>query len=202
MKKISTKTIQKSSGIYFIKNIISKKVYIGQSINLYKRLILHKHELITNKHSNSHLQRSFNKHGIGNFKCGVIEYCDNLTNRELFYINNQKNEIYNIKEASDSIKHQKRKPITEKTRKKLSDAKKGKKPPNLEWLQQQNRKQIGYYNNEELLFVFLSCKDAARYFKMTPKLFNRYIGIKRKSKYFKDNHWVNYYNERKEMEGL
>lgn len=198
MNKISTKTIEKKPGIYYIKNIISKKVYIGQSKNIYKRLILHKHKLLNNKHSNSHLQRSFNKHNIENFKCGVILYCDKLlTFEEKFYINNQKSRIlYNVREAEDSVKHQKRKKVSEKTRIKLSEAKKGKKPSNLKWLQQKNRRKVDYYINNKLIKTFDSCKDAAEYFNIKSNTFNHYVGKKsRNSKYFPLNYQLKYRKE-------
>lgn len=198
MNKISTKTIEKKPGIYYIKNIVSKKVYIGQSKNIYKRLILHKHKLINNKHSNSHLQRSFNKHSIINFKCGIIKYCNilNLTLLESFFINHQKVEIYNIREAEDSVKHQKRKKISNETRIKLSNAKKGKKPDNLNWLQKRNRKKVDYYIKNILIKTFDSCKDAAEYFNMKPNAFNQYVGKKsRNSKYFPNNYKLKYRKE-------
>lgn len=204
MKYISTKTIKRKPGIYFIKNMINGKVYIGQSIDCYKRLIFHRFQLLNNKHSNSYLQRSFNKHCKYNFKCGVIEYCENLTERESFYINNQKGEIYNIKEVCDSIKHPSRKPISEETRLKLSLAKKGKNPSNLKVIQQSNVRQIAYYINDDLIFIFKSCKEAAYYFGIKRNAFHYYIGktvgVKKSSKYFIKGTKLMYYNERKEDE--
>jgi hypothetical protein len=201
MKRITTKTIFHKPGIYFIKNVISKKIYIGQSVDVYKRLILHRHKLLNNIHENPHLQKSFNKHKINAFKCGCIEYCNIniLTNKERFYINNQTNKLYNIREASDSVQHYDRAPITEITRQKLINAKKGKFPSNLHDLQQSNRRKIAHYNNENLIQIFSSCIEAAEYFKMTAKVFNQYIGKIRKSKYFKTGEYVKYYNERKEV---
>lgn len=185
-------SVKGKAGIYFIKNIINKKVYIGQSLNCRKRLIHHKHELIQNKHSNPHLQNSFNKNGIDNFKCGVIEYCDNLTDRERFYINNQSNEIYNIREASDSVKHQQRVPISEETRQKLKKARAGKSPTNLKWLQQKNRRKINYYIHDILIKQFESCKDAASYFGLKSNVFHQYIGKSRNTKKFPKGYRIEY----------
>ncbi len=195
MNNINTKDIKSISGIYFIKNKLNKKIYIGQSVNIYKRLILHRFHLNNNIHDNSHLQRSFNKYGINNFKCDVIEYCNNLTEKEIFYINNQSNELYNIREVKDSIKHPKRKPISEVTRQKLINSKKGKIPKNLYNLQQNNKRKIVYYVNNEIIKIFNSCKEAAKYFNMKPNIFNLYINNTRIEKYFKQNERVEYYNE-------
>jgi len=201
--KILKESIKQKSGIYFIKNIISKKVYIGQSKNCYKRLIMHRFKLSHNKHGNSHLQRSFNKYGKKYFKCGIIKYCNNLTEEEIFYMNNQKCEIYNIRNACESVTHPKRKKITEKTRNKLKKAKIGKEPSNLKWLQQKNRRKIKYSINGILIKNFNSCKDAAEYFGMKKNLFHKYIGkligtTSKPSKYFKKGTLLEYIERRDE----
>ena len=49
-------------GIYLIKNNISKKEYIGQSINIEKRWKDHKKDLRNNIHKNQHLQNAYNKY--------------------------------------------------------------------------------------------------------------------------------------------
>lgn len=196
--KITTKHFKRKAGIYVIKNLINGKVYIGQTKSVYNRLISHKNALLNNKHENQHLQRSFNKNGIKNFKFNVIEYCEisKLTEKEKFYISKQK-ECYNIREASDSVIHPKRQPIADETRLKLSNVKKGKIPSNLYDIQQKNRRKIAYYINDELIKIFNSCKDAAEYFGLLPNSFHNYIGkiigIKKESKYFLKNTKFEYY---------
>lgn len=76
------------SGIYIIKNNIDNKVYIGQSINIKKRIKNHMQNLKNNRHQNVHLQRAFNKYGEQAFSFDVLEYCtkDMLNNREIYYI--------------------------------------------------------------------------------------------------------------------
>lgn len=61
------------NGVYRITNIINNKVYIGSSVNLYKRIYEHFRELKINKHSNKILQNSFNKYGIENFMVDILE---------------------------------------------------------------------------------------------------------------------------------
>lgn len=197
-KEITTKNFKRDPGIYVIKNLINNKVYIGQTKSIYNRLISHKNSLLNNNHDNQHLQRSFNKNGIKNFKFNVIEYCNilELTEKEKFYISKQK-KCYNIREAADSVIHPKRQPITEETRLKLSNVKKGKIPSNLKSIQRLRKKKITYYLNNELIKIFNSCIEASNYFNITPNSFNNYIGkiigIKKKSKYFLKNTKFEYY---------
>lgn len=188
------KEIKNKSGIYCIKNLKSNKVYIGQSINIRKRLIQHKCELINNKHSNPHLQNSFNKNTIDNFLFEVLEYCDKdiLTEKEKYYLSDLNLIYYNIRDASDSVVHNTRTPITEETRLKLSEIKKGKTPSNLDWLQQSNRRKI-LYETEDIRIIFNSCKEASEYFKMKENIFHEYIGKNRKSKYFPIIYKLEYY---------
>ena len=89
-----------NSGIYYIQNIVTKQLYIGQSKNLKKRKRRHLSELRNNSHPNKHLQQSFNKYGEQNFKFKVIEYCDSsmLDELELAYMN-----LYNVKEHGFNI---------------------------------------------------------------------------------------------------
>jgi len=77
-----------NTGIYKIENIANGKVYIGQSINLYTRLLGHKSTLKTNKHFNRYLQRSWNKYGEDNFTFNILEKCDtdDLNDREQYWI--------------------------------------------------------------------------------------------------------------------
>lgn len=64
----------KKSGIYYIMNLVNKKVYIGSSMNVYQRLHRHKSDLKKDRHANKHLQNSFNKH-LGKFKAGLLMEC-------------------------------------------------------------------------------------------------------------------------------
>lgn len=78
----------KVSGIYKIKNKVNDKIYIGQSVNIYKRWCDHRYYLNSNSHQNIHLQRAWNKYGKDSFEFSVIEECLNLEldKREECYI--------------------------------------------------------------------------------------------------------------------
>jgi len=94
--------LYKKSGVYIIKNIVSNSAYIGESTNLYRRLNEHITNLLNNSHCNTHLQNSFNKYGIINFKFEILELCSNTKAKEHLYVTEFKNNatfstIFNIK---------------------------------------------------------------------------------------------------------
>jgi group I intron endonuclease len=138
------------SGIYSIRNTINNKVYIGSSKNIHLRMLHHRYELESNCHHCDYFQKSFNKYGINNFKIEILEKIDlNIFNedylyeREKYYIN-----LYNSADSrfgynmttggkgragipmSKKIKKalkEGKKPVSEITRKRISDAGKGRK---------------------------------------------------------------------------
>lgn len=62
-------------GIYKITNLINNKVYIGQSINLNERRKRHFRDMRYHRHSNSHLQNSYDKYGEENMRFEIIQEC-------------------------------------------------------------------------------------------------------------------------------
>ena len=80
---------EKICGIYRIENLVNHKSYIGQSVNIYDRWVLHKWKLNNGKHKNHHLLRSWIKYGSNNFEFTIIEQCneDELNEREIYWIN-------------------------------------------------------------------------------------------------------------------
>lgn len=75
------------SGIYALVNNMNNKIYIGKSANVYERVLEHFGRLNNNKHSNYHLQRSFNKYS-GSFIAILLEEseCDLLDDKERYFI--------------------------------------------------------------------------------------------------------------------
>lgn len=59
--------------IYQITNKVNKKIYIGSTNNLEKRISQHITQLNHNAHCNKHLQAAWNKYGKENFNFEVLE---------------------------------------------------------------------------------------------------------------------------------
>jgi len=92
LKKISLiqlKVTNKIVGIYAIINVLSQKLYIGSSNDMYKRFKQHKRALIKNKHNNYKLQRAWNKYGSEVFEFQILETVSEnlLLNREDYWLN-------------------------------------------------------------------------------------------------------------------
>ncbi len=89
-------TYPQSPGIYAIVNSVNGKRYVGSSINLRKRLQMHKRKLLAGLHHSQILQRAWNKYGATCFFSTIIEQCstESLIEHEQIYIN-EKSE-YNI----------------------------------------------------------------------------------------------------------
>lgn len=77
-------------GIYKYTNKINNKVYIGQSVNIERRIKEHNNRAFTNGNNdfNSLLSRALRKYGLDNFVIEVIEECskEELDEKEKFYI--------------------------------------------------------------------------------------------------------------------
>lgn len=61
-------------GVYIIKNLKTKKVYVGSTTDLHKRKAEHFRDLERDKHHCKHLQRSFNLYNSKYFIFCVLEY--------------------------------------------------------------------------------------------------------------------------------
>lgn len=77
-----------TSGIYAITNTINSKIYIGESLDVKKRLQKHFNDLKNNKHSNVLLQLDYNKYGEETFKYSLITETEPILLRkaEMYYI--------------------------------------------------------------------------------------------------------------------
>lgn len=77
-------------GIYKIYNTLTSKIYIGQSINIERRLKAHLNSLNKNKHYNKHLQNSFNKYKeffiFETIECCLYTTEDYINEREEYWI--------------------------------------------------------------------------------------------------------------------
>lgn len=64
-----------SIGVYFIRNRVNGKIYVGSSVTMRARLNKHRNQLERGVHPNEFLQRSFARHGADAFEFGVLEEC-------------------------------------------------------------------------------------------------------------------------------
>lgn len=71
------------SGVYKIVNVATKKCYVGQSVNIKKRVKEHFRLLRNNKHTNPRLQNSFNKYGENNFTWEVEAECEDSSDIDM-----------------------------------------------------------------------------------------------------------------------
>jgi len=142
-KLIINSKLPETPGIYMIINVVDKKVYIGQSLNVKKRIKRHFYELSKEIHPNAHLQRSFNIYGKEKFIASLLENCldKDLTEKESYYVNLVPKELlFNLKAVTPGG------PMSEETRKKMSDsAKKYKRQP----CKQKTKVKIGNANSGE-----------------------------------------------------
>ncbi len=96
----------KTSGIYTWLNTTNNKMYIGRSVNLYKRIYGEMNGFQNNKVQN--MKKLFNairKYGIGNFKVFLLKECpiEDLNKEERYFIElyNTKNNGYNCTFGGD-----------------------------------------------------------------------------------------------------
>ena len=118
----------KVCGIYGIFNTANRKVYVGQSVDVYRRRGDHFRGLRSGGHYNPHLQRAFEKYGEPFFEFRVIEECSEevLDRREIAWIDHYKSfdaaNGYNLETGGHSGKR-----LSDETREKISKARVGSK---------------------------------------------------------------------------
>lgn len=88
-----------TTGIYKVTNNINNKVYIGQSLNIEKRISSHLYDAKNSGRPQTGLEVAIRKYGEEHFIFKIIEVCDveKLDEREIFWINfyNSYEEGYN-----------------------------------------------------------------------------------------------------------
>jgi group I intron endonuclease len=121
---------EKICGIYCIENIKTCKVYVGQSINIHKRITNHISDLSNKVHVNVHLQRAWNLYGQESFVFSIITTCtlEDLDNLECYYI--EKFQSMNILYGYNLTGGGNRNKITsDETRHRMSVSRIGRKTP-------------------------------------------------------------------------
>lgn len=137
------------SGIYIIRNLESRKIYIGSAVDLDRRKEEHYKRLRGGYHENPHLQNSWNKYGADAFEFKVLIRCDinDLLHCEqramdiyrkaigwdmMFNVNPTASSRLGAKHSAEakakmSAAHKRRKPLTAEARANISAAAKGRK---------------------------------------------------------------------------
>ncbi len=77
----------KKCGIYMLLCIVTRKVYIGSSVNIPKRVYNHLSSLRDGIHKNKTLQQDYTLHGSSSFTSSTLELCSKelLEDRELYW---------------------------------------------------------------------------------------------------------------------
>jgi group I intron endonuclease len=132
-------------GVYKITCLSSGKIYIGSTKNFWTRYLSHVRQLKTGSHHNTHLLRSFQKHGLDNFlfeSLEIVEELSKLRVREQYWIVTSgclnRETGYNISPTTDMTE------ISEETKRRMSESHKGKPRPWLRGrtLSQERRNQV------------------------------------------------------------
>ena len=92
-------------GIYYYKNKINGKLYIGQAQNLHKRRI----EIRYDGYAGAVFNNAIKKYGIDNFEYGILTHCkvEKLNYFEMFYIKRLKTKVpngYNMTDGGDGVR--------------------------------------------------------------------------------------------------
>ena len=120
--------VERKPGIYLIFCLANQRAYIGQSVNVKKRIASHQASLKRGNHDNDYLQKAYNKYNVDMFVFKPLEYpedttIENLTAREQYWIDQfdsmDPRRGFNLKGAGNST------PCTEETKRKISEANKG-----------------------------------------------------------------------------
>lgn len=117
------------SGVYFIRNAQTQKVYVGSSVDIYRRWKSHIYDLNRNAHHSTHLQNAWNAYGESTFEFLLAESASNdkdlsAVEQKWIHIFNAYENGYNCCPIAGNVG---RLPKTEAHKRAIGDAHKGKK---------------------------------------------------------------------------
>ena len=76
MSPRKSQEIPASPGVYQIRCLQNRKIYVGSAVNLRARWNVHRRLLIMKQHHNPHLQSAWNLYGAANFEFSVLQYVE------------------------------------------------------------------------------------------------------------------------------
>ncbi len=96
-------------GIYKITNLIDKKVYIGQAVNLSERIKTHIKAGLGIDASNNEMYKIMQSIGIENFSFEILEYCSaqELNDRERFWIDYYQSQTFGYNQTRGGATYRK-----------------------------------------------------------------------------------------------
>lgn len=132
-------------GIYKITNKINGKIYVGQSGNIKLRWKNHKNH----KKTKNLICLAFNKYGIENFEFKVIEECsiEKLNEREIYWIKYY--DSFNFEKGYNMTPGGNSNGMSEKTKKKISEAQRKKSIDGLTYEERRYNKRKYHLNNKK-----------------------------------------------------
>lgn len=166
--EINISDIPEIPGIYYIKNKLNNKYYIGQSINLKERLQRHRSKIKHNSEENL-IYKSILKNGIDNFEYSIIEIISDFKNETLKDILDKK-EIYYIEVYNSYYKGYNQTKGGDKSLLgyKYTEEQKIKRSKLSKQICSDGRFQIYIYDYyEDKIYSFLNSEIAARELKLT-----------------------------------
>lgn len=155
--------ITEKSGVYLIGNKLDRKMYIGASSNLKRRLTESRNKLRLGQHHSKLLQKAFNKESEDNFAFIVLEETENYIKREQYWCDYYKATDlgYNIRKQTHTNKGNTI-VFTQETRDRISKALKGKIPSNLIDMQRVRHTPVNLYIDNVFSQSFGDQREAAR----------------------------------------
>lgn len=145
----------KTCGIYLITNTINDKVYVGQSIDIERRIREYKNRYGKKEGEKQLIIRAMLKYGFEKFDHKILEECsrEELNDKEIFWIDKYdciSPKGYNLKSGGTQNCY-----YSEDTKKKMSDGRKGDKHWNYgKHHSEETRVKIAYTNGGENSYWF------------------------------------------------
>jgi predicted GIY-YIG superfamily endonuclease len=170
------------SGIYIIRNLKTKKVYIGSAKNIKQRLHEHNSMLRRNKHHSKYLQNVYNKN-TDFLLFAIIEECktENLIKREQYWLNffqsfKKENGYNSVPTAYSSLGRK----FSQGTKDKMSKSHKGMKKP---WSKGLHCRKAIRHTKEGLITEYPSIQEASLSFNIHYSTISSLLRNNRKSKH-------------------